>query len=56
MVAAARRHQEGLRILIADGDADTRALRALAGEVIDAADGRTALVSALTHRALAGDH
>lgn len=55
MVAAARRHQDILRILIADGDADTRAryrdcLRALADDVIDAADGRTALVSALSHR------
>ena len=55
MVAAARRHQDILRILIADGDADTRALyrdclRALADDVIDAADGRMALVSALSHR------
>jgi two-component system, chemotaxis family, chemotaxis protein CheY len=43
------------RILVADGDADTRAmyrdcLRVLDGDVIEAADGRSALVSALVHR------
>jgi CheY-like chemotaxis protein len=44
-----------VRILIADADADTRglyreSLRATGCDVIDAADGREALVSALTHR------
>ena len=55
MDATAVRHQEVPRILIADGDADTRALyreclRTLEAEVIDAADGRSALVSALVER------
>ena len=48
------RHQEIPRILIAEGDADTRALyreslRTLDADVIDAADGRSALVNALVH-------
>ena len=55
MDASAVRHQEVPRILIAEGDADTRALyreslRTLEAEVIDAADGRSALVSALVQR------
>ena len=55
MAAATAVRQEVPRILIADGDSDTRALyreclRGLEGDVIDAADGRSALVSALVHR------
>jgi CheY-like chemotaxis protein len=54
MFAAAVR-QDVPRILIADADSDTRALyreclRALEGDVVDAVDGRAALVSALVHR------
>lgn len=54
-MAAAVPRLDVLRILIADGDADTRTvyrecLQALAGDVIDAGDGRSALVSALAHR------
>jgi CheY-like chemotaxis protein len=55
MDANAVRHHEVPRILIAEGDADTRALyreslRTLEADVIDVADGRSALVSALAHR------
>ena len=55
MNAAAVPRQEVPRILIAEEDADTRelyreSLRTLDADVIDAADGRSALVSALVHR------
>ena len=49
------KRESTLRILVADADADTRSLyretlRSTGCDVIDAANGRDALVSALTHR------
>jgi CheY-like chemotaxis protein len=55
MSPANAKRESTVRILIADADADTRglyreSLQATGCDVIDAADGRDALVSALTHR------
>ena len=55
MSPATHRHEPTLRILVVDADGDTRglyqeSLRDTGCDVIEAANGRDALVSALTHR------